>query len=210
MIWVSSFISNRTTITCLPSFNTDTFSTYTSIPQGLLPSPINFLFYNANIVEISNPPTLSASGTVFVDNVNPLAIGMSIDEFCKMLQKVPKRCLEWARRHEASLVLEWYILVYFTKARMKHNQSCPLILPAYTVFPKPLCMFSGHHTQLEPQLAASHQVQACHPDQCLHQAHSVNIGCLHTGFGAALYCCFMPSHHHWLPCLVGPSLTPIF
>jgi hypothetical protein len=47
------------------------------VPQGSPLSPILFLFYNANLVEICNPPTLPASGTGFVDDVNTLAFGKS-------------------------------------------------------------------------------------------------------------------------------------
>ncbi len=80
--WVGSFISNRTTTLCLPGYNTDAFSTYRGIPQGSPMSPILFLFYNANLVEICNPPTLPASGTGFVDDVNALAFGKLTEENC--------------------------------------------------------------------------------------------------------------------------------
>jgi hypothetical protein len=135
--WVGSFISNRTTTLCLPGYNTDAFSTHTGIPQGSPLSPILFLFYNANLVEICNPPTLPASGTGFVDDVNALAFGKSTEENCRTLQTVHERCLEWARRHGASFAPEKYILVHFTKARTKHNHSCSLILPTSTIHPSP-------------------------------------------------------------------------
>jgi hypothetical protein len=50
---------------------------------------------------------------------------------------IHKRCLEWARRHGASFASEKYILVRFTKARIKHNSACPLILPTSTMHPIP-------------------------------------------------------------------------
>jgi hypothetical protein len=141
--WVGSFISNRTTTRCLPGYNTDAFSMHTGIPQGSPLSPILFLFYDANLVEICNPPTLPASGTGFVDDVNALAFGKLTEENCRTLQTVHERCLEWARRHGASFALEKYILVHFTKARTKHNHSCPLILPSSTIHPSPSACVLG-------------------------------------------------------------------
>jgi hypothetical protein len=141
--WVGSFISNQTTTLCLPGYNTDAFATPTGIPQGSPLSPIHFLFYNANLVEICNPPTLPASGTGFVDDVNALAFGRSTEENCRTLQTVHERCLEWARRHGASFAPEKYILVHLTKARTKHNHSCPLILPTSTIHPSPSARVLG-------------------------------------------------------------------
>jgi hypothetical protein len=67
--------------------------------------------------------------------VNALAFGKTIEENCRTLQNVYKRCLEWARRHGASFAPEKYILVHFTSARTKHNTACPLTLPSLTIFP---------------------------------------------------------------------------
>jgi hypothetical protein len=133
--WVGSFISNRTTTLCLPGCNTNAFSTHTGIPLGSPLSPIFFLFYNTNLVDICNPPTLPASGTGFVDDVNALAFGKSTEENCRTLQTVHERCLDWARKHGASIAPDKYILVHFTKAMTKHNTSCPLVLPASTLYP---------------------------------------------------------------------------
>jgi hypothetical protein len=141
--WVGSFISNRTTTLCLPGYNTDAFPTHTGISEGSPLTPNMFLFYNANLVEICNPPTLPASGTSFVDNVNTLAFGKSTEENCKMLQTVRERCLEWARRHGASFAPEKYILVHFTKARTKHNHTCLLILLTSTIHPSPSACVPG-------------------------------------------------------------------
>jgi hypothetical protein len=109
--------------------------------MGITPgSPLSlilFLFSNANLVEICYPPTLPVSRTSFVNNVNALALGKSTEEYCRMLQTVHERCLDWARMHGATFAPEKYILVHFTKARTKHNRTCPLIQPTSTIHPSP-------------------------------------------------------------------------
>jgi hypothetical protein len=141
--WVGSFISNRTTTLCLLCYNTDAFPTDTSIPQGSPLSLILFLFHNVNLVEICNPPTLPSLGTGFVDDVNALALCKLREENRRMLQKVHERCLEWARMRRASSAPEKYILVHFTKARMKNNHSCPIILFTSTIHPSPSARVLG-------------------------------------------------------------------
>jgi hypothetical protein len=98
------------------------------------------------------------------------------------------------------------ILVHFTKARLKHNSSCSLIMPTSTINPSP-CTCSGCDTRQETQLEASpatFQVEAQYPDQCPHQAHGLNMGYFPPGLEPALHCCCTPHHYHRLPCLVGP------
>jgi hypothetical protein len=141
--WVGSFISNRTTTLCLPGYKTNAFPTHTGIPQGSPLSPILFRFYNANLVEICNPLALPASGTGFVDDLNALTFNKLTDENCKTLQTVHQLCLEWVRRHGPSFAPEKYILMHFTKARTKHNHSCPLILPTSTIYPSPSARVLG-------------------------------------------------------------------
>ncbi len=128
---------------CLPGYNTNAFSTHTGIPQGSPLSPILFLFYNANLVDICNPPTLPASGIGFVDDVNALAFGKSTEKNCRTLQTVHERCLDWARKHEVSLAPNEYIFVHFTEARTKHNTSCSLLLPASTLYSSPSACVLG-------------------------------------------------------------------
>jgi hypothetical protein len=56
---------------------------------------------------------------------------------------VHNRCLEWARKHGSFFPPEKYALVHFTKARTKHNSSCPLILPTLTLRPSPFARVLG-------------------------------------------------------------------
>jgi hypothetical protein len=141
--WVGSFISNRTTTLCLPGYNTNAFPTHAGITQGSPLSPILFLFYNANLVDICNPPIFPASGIGFVDNANALACGKSTEENCRTLQAIHQRCLERAEKHGASFAPDKYILVQFTKARTKHNTSCPLVLSTSTLHSGPFARVLG-------------------------------------------------------------------
>jgi hypothetical protein len=130
----------------MPGYKSNVFPTHTGIPQGSPLLPVLFLFDNANLADICNPPTLPTSGIGFVDDGNPLASGKSTEDNCRTLQTVHNGCLVWAKKHGASFAPENYVLVHFTKARTKHNNSCPLILPTSMLHPSP----SAHVLDLIP------------------------------------------------------------
>jgi hypothetical protein len=54
VMWVSSFISKRTTTLRLSGYHPDAFLTKTGIPQGSPLSPYLFLYYDANLVDACN------------------------------------------------------------------------------------------------------------------------------------------------------------
>ncbi len=69
--------------------------------------------------------------------------GKTTESNCRRLQSIHERCLEWARKHGASFAPEKYILVHFTKERIKHITACPLTLPSFTITPSPSAHVSG-------------------------------------------------------------------
>lgn len=71
------------------------------IPQGSPLSPILFLFYNTDLLDIcsSISPTLSANA--LIDDTSLLAMGSSTEENCLNLAKAHKKCLDWAETHGA-------------------------------------------------------------------------------------------------------------
>jgi hypothetical protein len=113
------------------------------IPQGLPWLPFHLLFYFANLDNICNSLTLSASGFGLVDNVNSPAYRKLAEGNCRMLLTVHKMCLKLARSHGELFAVEKYILVHFTKAHTKHNSYYPLNLPTSMLHPSPYAYLLG-------------------------------------------------------------------
>ena len=85
------------------------------IPQGSPISPILFLFYNSEMVDICNPRDIRVHGLGFVDDVNPLAWGPTTQSNCAALERLHERCLDWARRHGAKFSPEKYELMHLIR-----------------------------------------------------------------------------------------------
>jgi hypothetical protein len=145
--------------------------------------------------------------------VNALAFGKSTEENCITLQTVHEQCLEWAKRHGASFAPEKYILVHFSKARTKHNSTCPLVLPTSTIYSSPSACVLG--VILDKKLSWQPHLQ--HIKSKLTTWTNVLTRFTASTWGASLrvsrllYTAIVtPSHRNWLPCLVGPPFYAIF
>ena len=90
--WIESFLLDWKTSLAIYRQVTDIFRVCTSIPQGLLISPILYLFYNTDLLDICERLGTCTSNLKFIDDVNILAYSTGTEENCKTLEKVYKKC----------------------------------------------------------------------------------------------------------------------
>ena len=119
------------------------------IPQGSPLSPILFLFYNAELLEICNPTKVRVNSLAFVDDVNLLAYGLTTEGNCKQLEAVHDKCLLWAKKYGAQFAPEKYTLMHFSRRR-KFNMKAPIQLGSIEKKPEESVWVLG--AWLDPQL----------------------------------------------------------
>jgi hypothetical protein len=71
--WVESFLTYRRSTIRIDNYYSEQFVVPNGIPQGSPVSPILFLFYNRELIQLCNQTQRNASGTGFVDDANLLA-----------------------------------------------------------------------------------------------------------------------------------------
>jgi hypothetical protein len=94
--WVASFMRDRRTRLSFDGKDSDPLPVPAGIPQGSPISPILFLFYNSELVDLCNTPGTKALGIGFVDDMNPIAWGPTTYSTCRTLSSVHEKCLDWA------------------------------------------------------------------------------------------------------------------
>jgi hypothetical protein len=119
--WVRAFVTDRSTTLIIQGVETEPIQVLYSVPQGSTLSPILFLLYAAELLEICNDPKARLSASGFVDDTNILTYGTSTEANCRTLERVHDKCLGWAVRHGMSFAPQKYELIHFTRSRTKFN-----------------------------------------------------------------------------------------
>ena len=70
--WIRAFMTNRKIILVTQGHETTAFLVFAGVPQGSPLSPILFLFYNSELLELCQRPKKSLSAINFANNINML------------------------------------------------------------------------------------------------------------------------------------------
>ena len=78
-IWVADFLSDRETEIRLGDYTLESSRVFAGIPQGSRISPILYLFYNADLLDVYENAALRTSVIGFVNDINILTHGISTE-----------------------------------------------------------------------------------------------------------------------------------
>jgi len=119
--WIRAFMTDRRTTLVIQGSETEAFLVLAGVLQGSPLSPILFLFYNSELLDLCQRPKEGLSAIGFADDVNMLAYSRSTESNCRILEAGHTRCLAWARRHRMKFVPSKYELIHFTRSRRQFN-----------------------------------------------------------------------------------------
>lgn len=115
--WIASTMQDRTTVVKTNERSTDLIHISTGIPQGSPLSPILYLFYNADLLEICSSFSTQITVGGFIDDTVLLATGSSIEENCEKLKESHPLCIDWAEKHASKFDPSKYQLVQLSRKR---------------------------------------------------------------------------------------------
>lgn len=123
----------------------------TGIPQGSPLSPILYLFYNADLIEVCKTENTEAVG--YIDDASILAIGSTSQHNCKTLKAIHRKAQKWAHQHGSQFAPAKYELVHFTRNPII-SITHALRLPHTTIKASPSCRYLG--IQMDSKLQWDH------------------------------------------------------
>jgi hypothetical protein len=121
--WVESFLKDRKTTIKLFEGESHEFTAETGIPQGSPTSPILFLFFIADLLDLTNNTALRLSASGFVDDINLLTYSESTEKNCSTLERIHKDCAKWSDTHGVRFAPEKYELLHFTRSPKRFNMA---------------------------------------------------------------------------------------
>ena len=101
----------------------------TGIPQGSPLSPILFLLFSSELLEMLESG--DTRGSAFVDDTNLLTVSPSVAANCRRLEQAHDKCLEWARRHGVKFAPDKYQLIHFTRRRHTAGLDHPIHIQGF-------------------------------------------------------------------------------
>ena len=141
---IESFLKVRTTTLRLGTDTSAPVRTSTGVPQGSPPSPILYLCYNADLLEIGSRPDLNMCTSGYIDDVAILVSSRTTEENCRRLKQVHAECEDWAKKHASVFAPSKYTLLHLTKKPKEFDLDQELELnEGRTIKPTPQAKYLG-------------------------------------------------------------------
>src|SRR5579859_7801328 len=112
--WVRSFLSDRYTQMRFNGTNTERIKIHVGVPQGSPLSPILYLFYNVDLLDVPGRRGLSLG---FIDDIAYGVQGESDVHNVRELERMLLKAEKWREGHGARFETTKYVLTHFTRSR---------------------------------------------------------------------------------------------
>lgn len=113
--WISSFLQGRSMQLQFNGIKSESIPTPAGVPQGSPLSPLLYMYYNADLLEVA--PQHRSTRLGFIDDIAYGVQGRSGKENVRKLKHILSEAEEWRKKHGAQFEPSKYILVHFTRNR---------------------------------------------------------------------------------------------
>src|SRR5436305_1416860 len=140
--WVLSFLSNRTTRMRFNGVTTDLMPTPTGIPQGSPLSPILYILYNSDLLDIPNKEKQLGLGFAIVDDILFGPQNKTVTANARELKQLLIKAEQWRQHHGAQFEKSKYVLIHFTRNALARGNTS-IAIHGTTIHPSSEAKYLG-------------------------------------------------------------------
>jgi hypothetical protein len=123
------------------------FSTPAGVPQGSPLSPILYIFYNADLLDIPHPGELALG---FIDDIGYGVKGRTALESTTNLKYMLAKAEQWRKTHGAQFEKSKYVLIHFTRSK-SINTEATITIDGTTIAPTAEARYL-HRSDIRPSI----------------------------------------------------------
>src|SRR5271169_2442791 len=138
--WIRNFLKDRTTKLRFNNATSQSISTPAGVPQGSPLSPLLYIFYNADLLDI--PENQEELGLGFIDDIGYGTSGLMAESNVEKLQQLLQKAEIWRRQHGAQFERSKYVLIHFT-TNGKLKTEAPIEIDGVTIHPAEEAKYLG-------------------------------------------------------------------
>lgn len=145
--WLGSFLSQRTTCISFDDYLSPPLPASVGIPQGSPLSPILYLFYSADLLEIFGPIHSRNKKEIalgFIDDTSLAVRGPSIRHNINVMTRVAPRLEQWSDTHACRFDVPKFQLIHLTRNKQRY-EPLPLTIGRHTIHPTDSAKYLGIH-----------------------------------------------------------------
>ena len=119
--WIASFLENRSTQIQFNNEKSDQVNTPAGVPQGSPLSPLLYMNYNADLLDIASDHSVTGLG--FIDDVVYGVQGDTDKGNIRKLKHILDQAEDWRKKHGAQFEESKYILVHYTRNKTMETKA---------------------------------------------------------------------------------------
>jgi hypothetical protein len=138
--WAMNFLEKRTTQLRFNGNTSDEIPIQAGTPQGSPLSPIIYMLYNADLLDIPKQRELSLG---FIDDITYGVQGLTDKGNAEKLAEMLEEAETWRRKHGAQFEKSKYLLVHFHRNNNRVKDTSPITMADITIKPSSEARYLG-------------------------------------------------------------------
>ena len=138
--WIASFLQDRSTQLQFNGAKSGWISTPAGVPQGSPLSPLLYMFYNADFLDVAQQH--QATGLGFIDDIVYGTQGNTDKENARKIKRILNEVEEWRKKHGVQFETSKYVLVHYTRNRNMETDA-PVTISGTTIRPSDEAKYLG-------------------------------------------------------------------